>query len=159
MQGFKLIGSLLILCGGIALGLALAAYERRRCRQAEGFLALLRHIRLQIECFSLPVKRILSGCDGKLLADCGVESESLSDFHTLLRETRLYVPEEFCRLLWDFGERLGASYREDQLRCCDYFTERLIPWCDRLRTELPRREKMMLLLPIALAAMLVLLLL
>ncbi|MBR6727373.1 MAG: hypothetical protein IKM08_04195 [Clostridia bacterium] len=159
MISFRLLGVLLLLGVGVGLGVALAAYERRRCRQAEGFLELLRHIRMQIDCFSLSVPRILSRCDGRILTDCGVECEKLTDFVTLLRGTRLYVPEEFGRLLWDFAERLGGSYREDQLRCCDYFLERLIPQCDRLRNELPRRERMLLLLPIAFAAMLALLLL
>ena len=62
-------------------------------------------------------------------------------------------------MLADFGAQLGSSYREEQLRCCDYFLERLIPCCDLLRAELPRRERMALILPMAIAAMLVLLLL
>ena len=159
MLYFKMLGAILILCAGAGVGVQLVGYERRRCRQAEGFLALVWHIRLQIDCFSAPVGRILKGCDGKILTDCGVESEALPDFFALLQGTRLYLPEEMSRLLWEFGGRLGGSYREDQLRCCDYFLERLTPWCDRLRAELPKREKMMLLLPMAFAAMLVLLLL
>lgn len=159
MHYFKAVGIVLILLVGVGLGVALSAYERRRCRQAEGFLALVRYIRLQIDCFSQPIGRILAGCDNGILVDCGVESDQLPDFATLLRGTRLYIPEDMCRLLMDFGSQLGGSYREDQLRCCDYFLERLIPCCDRLRAELPKREKMMLLLPMAFAAMLVLLLL
>lgn len=158
MLYFKWVGALLLLGAGLGCGVLLVGFERRRCRQAEGFLSLVRHIRLQIDCFSMPVGRILKGCDGRILTDCGVESDSLPDLPTLLRGTRLYIPEEMCRLLWELGGRLGGSYREDQLRCCDYFLERLIPWCDRLRAELPKREKMMLLLPVAFAAMLVLLL-
>ncbi|MBQ8342206.1 MAG: stage III sporulation protein AB [Clostridia bacterium] len=158
MGFFEWIGCLLILWVGAAVGVLLVRFERRRCRQAEGFVALVRYIRLQIDCFSMPVGRILRGCDGKLLIDCGVESDCLTDFCGLLQKTRLYLPEEMCRLLWDFGRRLGESYRADQLRNCDYFLERLTPCCDRLRTELPKRERMMLLLPMAFAAMLVLLL-
>ena len=159
MHFFRLIGIAVILICGVGVGLGLAAFERKRARQAEGFLALVRYIRVQIDCFSLPLGRILSGCDGKLLYECGVESDRLPDFLTLLKRTKLYIPEEMCRLLRDFGAQLGSSYREEQLRSCDYFLERLIPCCDRLRCELPRREKLMLLLPVALAAMLVLLLL
>ena len=157
MLAFKVLGALLMMGTGIAFGVTLSAFERRRCRQAEGFLVLLRHIKLQIDCFSLPVCRILTGCDGRILTDCGVESETLRDFSSLLDGTRLYVPEEFYRLLREFGRQLGSSYREDQLRCCDYFLERLTPMCDKLRAELSKREKMMLLLPPALEAMLVLL--
>lgn len=159
MAYFKWIGIALILICGVTTGLALASFERRRCRQAEGFVSLVRYIRLQIDCFSSPVGRILASCDGRILTDCGVEATELPDFSALLAGTKLYLPEDMCRLLADFGTQLGASYREEQLRCCDYFLERLIPPCDRMRGELPKREKMMLVLPIALAAMMVLMLL
>ena len=159
MHYFKFIGIVLILCCGVLAGLAFAAFERRRCRQAEGFLSLLRHIRLQIDCFSIPVEQILAVCDTRILSDCGTEATKLPDFNALLKGARLYVPEEMCRLLADFGAQLGSSYREEQLRCCDYFLERLIPCCDRLRAELPKRERMALILPMAISAMLVLLLL
>ena len=159
MHCFKIVGIVLILCCGVLGGLSFAMFERRRYRQAEGFLSLLRHIRLQIDCFSMPVAQILAACDARILADCGTEATALSDFNALLQGTRLYVPEEMCRLLFDFGTQLGSSYREEQLRCCDYFLERLIPCCDRLRAELPKRERMALILPVAISAMLVLLLL
>ena len=158
MHYFKVAGILLILAAGALAGLGLSAFERRRCRQANGFLALVRYIRLQIDYFSQPVPRILASCENSVLADCGVESDKLADLTALLRSTRLYLPEDMCRLLWEFGNRLGGSYREDQLRCCDYLLERFTPYCDRLRAELPKREKMMLLLPVSLAATLVLLL-
>ena len=159
MHYFKYIGIVLLLCCGVLSGIAFAAFERRRCRQAEGFVSLLRHIRLQIDCFSIPVAQILAACDKRIMTDCGTEARTLPDFNALLYGTRLYVPEEMCRLLADCGAQLGSSYREEQLRCCDYFLERLIPCCDRLRTELPKRERMALILPMAISAMLVLLLL
>lgn len=159
MHGFKILGVALLLGVGVLSGLAFAAFERRRCRQAEGFVALLRYIRLQIECFSMPVCKILESCDGQILVDCGVEAEALTDFSALLTGTRLYLPEEFCRLLSDFGAQLGGCYRAEQLRCCDYYLERLTPLCDRLRGDLARRERMVLLLPMAVAAILVLMLL
>lgn len=159
MQGFKILGVAILLACGVLFGLTLAAFERRRCRQAEGFVALLRHIRLQIECFSVPVCKILESCDGQILLDCGVEAEDLDDFSALLSGTKLYLPEEFCRLLSDFGAQLGGCYRAEQLRCCDYYLERLIPLCDRMRDDLLRRERMVLLLPMAVSAILVLMLL
>ncbi len=159
MHGFKIVGIAFLLASGVLAGLTLAAFERRKCRQAEGFVALLRHIRLQIECFSLPVGKILEGCDGQTLMDCGVEIAEPEDFSALLAGTRLYLPEELCRMLCDFGAQLGGCYRAEQLRCCDYYLERLVPICDRLRSELPKRERMALILPMAVAAILILMLL
>ena len=146
-----------MLCG-VSAGVTLLRYERRRYLQAEGFLTLLRTVRLDIDCFSMPVDRILRQCEPGLLAACGV-ARPAPDMETLLREARLCLPAEYSRLLWDFAARLGGSYREDQLRCCDYYLARLTPLCDRMRAELPKREKTALLLPAAVAALLALMLL
>ena len=159
MHGFKIFGVLLLLGCGVLSGVLLVSFERRKCRQAQGFVALLRYVRLQVECFSLPVARILEHCDGRILMDCGAEVGSLGDLSALLTDTRLYLPEEFCRLLADFGGQFGGCYRAEQLRCCDYYLERMIPLCDRMRGELPKRERMALILPMAVAAILVLTLL
>ncbi len=157
MHFFRWLGAGVIFACGIFAGLFFAAYERRRVLQAEGFLSLLRVIRMQIDCFSMPVSRILAECDRTLLADCGV-SGTPKDFKALLGSTRLYLSEEICRLLADFAGRLGASYREEQLRCCEYYLARLAPYCDTLRAEQPRRERMALILPPALSVALILLL-
>lgn len=158
MHFFKWLGVGVILCCGIFSGLFFAAFERRRLEQAEGFLSLLRLIRLQIDCFSMPVSRILSQCDKSVLAACGAAAPQ-SDFKALVRDTKLYLSEEMCRLLTDFAGRLGGSYREEQLRCCEYYLARLAPYCDTLRAELPKRERMALFLPPALSVALILLLL
>lgn len=158
MPFVKWMGLLLLLLCGMGTGWTLLRYERRRYLQAEGYLTLLRTVRLDIECFSMPVDRILGQCDPKLLADCGV-ARPAADMDTLLHEARLCLPAEFCRLLWDFSARLGGSYREEQLRCCDYYLARLTPFCDKMRAELPKREKTAFFLPVAVAAVLALMLL
>lgn len=158
MHFFRWLGVGVILCCGIFSGLFFAAFERRRLEQAEGFLSLLRLIRLQIDCFSAPVSRILAQCDKSVLAACGITTPQ-TDFKALLLDTKLYLSEEMCRLLTDFAGRLGGSYREEQLRCCEYYLARLAPYCDALRAELPKHERMALFLPPALSVALILLLL
>ncbi len=157
MHFFKWLGIGVILCCGIMAGLSFAAFERRRLTQAEGFLSLLRLIRLQIDCFCTPVARILAECDGEVLAACGAVDRP-ADFAALLNGSKLYLSEEICRLLGELAGRLGGSYREEQLRCLDYYIARLAPYCDTLRADLPRRERMALFLPPALSVALILLL-
>jgi len=159
MDFYKGLGCLLILCSGAGVSLALSSYERKRCRQAEGFLSLVRYIRGQIDCFSIPVGGILAKCDPRILRDCGVEEGEFADFPALLNACSLYLPFEICSLLFDFSAQLGSGYREEQLRSCAYCIERLIPCCDRLRAELPKREKMAWVLPLSAAAILLLMLL
>ena len=158
MHFFKGLGLVLLFVCGLAAGYLLAAFEGRRCRQAEGFLALLRHIRLQIDCFSQPMGQILASVDGGVRRLCGTPRMA-PDFPTLLQQTPLLLPEEACVLLRDFSNTLGSSYREEQLRCCDYYIARLVPLCERLRTELPKRLRLAWILPLAVAGALILLLL
>lgn len=157
MQAFKWLGIATIFACGVLVGAFLAAFERRRVTQAEGFLALLRLIRLQIDCFSMPVSRILAECDRRTLVACGVDVPP-RDMKALLASAKLYQPEEICRLLDDFAARLGGGYREEQLRSCDYYLARLGPYCDKLRAELQGRERLALILPPALSVALILLL-
>ena len=103
MHFFKWIGLALLFASGLAVGYLLSAFESRRYRQAEGFLALLRHVRLQIDCFSLPVSRILAGLDERIRRLCGAPQGAV-DFPALLSETKLLLPEEACALLYDFSE-------------------------------------------------------
>ena len=158
MPFFKWMGATAIFACGVFVGGCLAAFYRRRLAQAEGFLALLRLIRLQIDCFSMPVSRILSECDREILLACGTEGVP-RDLKGLLASVKLYLPEEMCRLLEDFSARLGGSYREEELRALGYYIARLTPYCDQLRLELAKRQRLAWLLPLALSAALVLLLL
>ena len=52
-----------------------------------------------------------------------------------------------------------SIFSEEELRALDYYMARLAPYCDRLRAELPKRQRLSWLLPLALSAALVLLLL
>lgn len=157
MHLFEWLGLFLLFSCGVATGYVLALFEQRRASQAEGFLSLLRHVRMQIDCFCLPVSKILARLDRGLLTDCGAP-EGARDFPALLLQTKLWLPDEACTLLADFSKDLGTSYREEQLRCCDYYIARLNPICEKLRAELPRRIRLAWLLPIALCTALILLL-
>ena len=109
MHLFEWLGLLLLFLCGIATGYVLALFEQRRTRQAEGFLSLLRHVRMQIDCFCLPVPEILARLDRELLTDCGAP-EGAQNFPALLSQTKLWLPDEACALLADFSKDLGSSY-------------------------------------------------
>ena len=157
MRSFKTLGLLFILGSGILTSVMLTRFEQKRCRQAEGFLALVRHVRLQIDCFSLPVPRILETLPSQIRTACYIPP-NVCDFGALLTQTPLLLPEEVTELLHAFGRDLGSSYREDQLRLCDYYITRLSPHCERIRADLARKSRLALALPRAAAAALALLL-
>ncbi len=158
MHFYKLFGVGLLTVFGILLGVVLRAFFRQRCRQAEAFLSLLRLLRFQVDCFSAPQQEIFASCDRELLLSCGAEGRTRpSDLAGLLRGVRLYLPEEMSGLLFSLAGELGGSFRAEQVRCIDHYIARFTPLCENLRRELPKWEKLSLVLPLSLAAALVLL--
>ena len=159
MHFYKLFGLILLFASGVVAGLSFRAFFRRRCRQAEAFLSLLRYYRFQIDCFSAPERAILASCDRALLTDCGAEGAARpADLATLLKSTRLYLPEEMSALLVSLSGELGGTYRAEQVRCIDHYIARFTPLCEALNRELPKWEKMALALPLSLSAAVMLLL-
>ncbi len=153
----KGLGIALLAACGVFCGILMAIFERKRCLQAEGFLDLVRNIRLQIDCFGTPVARILSSLDKKLYVALGAPCDC-NDLDELLCKTVLLVDTEYVKLLRDFATSLGTGYREEELRYCDYYLARLEPLAQKTREELEKRTRLALLVPPALAAALILLL-
>ena len=153
----KCLGVALLLGCGALGSFFLVRFERARCLQAEGFLTLIRTLRLQIDCFGTPVEKILSTLDEKTRAELGAPRRS-ADLGALLQHTLLLVPRDFCKLLFDFSLSLGTGYREEELRYCEYYLSRLEPLAKRMRDELDKRVRLAIVLPLSLAAALMLLL-
>ena len=153
----KMLGFAALFGCGALTGIFWASFERAKCRQAEGFVDLIRNIRLQIDCFGTPITGILAALDDQLYAALGA-TRAPCDLETLLTQTPLLVEREYAQLLRDFATSLGTGYREEELRYCDYYLARLAPLAQKTRDELEKRTRLALILPLALAAALILLL-
>ncbi len=148
MSFYKAAGALLLLLGGVALGRALCQRIEAGFSQTEGFIALLKYIRNQIDCYLMPVDKILAGCDPGILEACGVSAEAdlsgIRSFSELLDCCELCISEASAELLRKFAGELGTSYRDTQLKICDYYIGKLAAERDRLQAELPARRKMIM---------------
>ena len=153
----KALGIAILFASGALAGIFWAKFERAKCLQAEGFVDLIRNIRLQIDCFGTPISGILCALDDKLYLALGAP-RSPENLETLLDGTLLLVDREYCKLLQDFAASLGTGYREEELRYCDYYLARLAPLAQKIRNELEKRMRLALVLPLALSAALILLL-
>lgn len=159
MLFYKWIGGFLLLFCAECVGLSQIAAERARRSHTRGYLALLRHIRRQIECYSLPVGDILARAEPHLLAACGWQSGRPCNFSALLAATADGLGSEARDALSAFAERLGGGYRADQLRLCEEHIARLSALCERDAGESAKRERLWLLLPPALCGIVLLALL
>ncbi len=142
----KLLGSLLLVGAGIYVALAVARYERRRVGVLDGYLSLLRFIRGQIDCFSMPMEQILAAVDPSVLAACRGQNDRsagrpASSLPLLLRDSHGYLGRESERLLSSFSHELGHTHREEQVGRCDYYLSAIGEQRNRLADTLPARVR------------------
>ena len=148
---YKLLGAALFMLSLFGMGGELAAREKLRLRRAEGFLALLYHVRTQIAAFSIPLPRILSECDEKLLTEIGIDTAAKRraplDFKTLLESAKGTLWEDAESVLSSLALVLGRGNRAEDLTYIDLAIEKLEAVCRKAGTESPRRIKLALFLP------------
>lgn len=91
---------------------------RERVRRIDGLIALVRYFKTEIECFALPIPRILERCPAELLKGCGYNRDSApACMSELLRGTA--VDRSARESFESFCQELGRGYREEQLAICE----------------------------------------
>ena len=142
MMILKLFGALLLTSVGICGAVTLNRSARRQIDRLDGWIALLRMTKNQIDCYALPSGEILSRCDRSILVRLGWgESEAPSDFPLLGNAVGSALTEEGERIALNFCEEIGKGYRAEQLHTCDYSIGLFCAERDRLLAELPRRRQ------------------
>lgn len=140
MTVLRLLGGMLILFSGGMAAFCSVRYERLKISVLDGWLDLIFYIRTQIDCYLTPLGEILANADPGLFRACMYRGRP-SGLNALLESTRFYTDAETHRLLRAFIKELGSSYREEQVRRCDYYISVLRGIRDRQMAELPARQK------------------
>ena len=138
-------GSLTLLVLTLYLCYQASSMEKRRVRQTEGFLLLLRHIKAQISCFCTPVRDIILSFENEALERAGFLCEAKKgDFVSAMSLCRdkIYLDTEEINLLLAFGEELGKSYRDEQIENCDYYIGELETLYSKRREEQPKKTRL-----------------
>ncbi len=128
------------LCG-IVGSYTLNSAAKRSLEQIEGFLALVRHIRSQIESFSMPLPTALERCPAEVLAKCGCKSGEIKRSLSELLEACAEGDAESGRLMRDLAANIGRGYRAEQLILCDYYIGLLETRRRSVCEQLPSRIK------------------
>ena len=134
----KLLGILLILGAGGAGAYASDHAERRKLSVLDGWIALILYIRGQIDCYLMPLDEIFAYADLPLLTACMGTRQERSPTALLQRSSPFLDPES-KRLLESFAREIGSSYREEQIKRCDYYLQILQKNRDQLASQLPAR--------------------
>ena len=136
----KLIGSLLITLAGASLAVAYCRYEKRKLNVLDSFISLLFYIKGQIDCYSLPLDKILSSVSEDILQGCNCR-EIPENIEQMIKNSRIYLDDESTRLLNTFSAEFGSTYREEQLKRCDYYIQALSEQRRKMSDDLPAKSK------------------
>lgn len=123
---------------GIAAAISIHRFEQKRLRVLDGFIALLFYIKGQVDCYNLPLSDILAGYPRKTCPDIYVDGMG---FDRMLSESRIYLGAESLRLLERFYGEFGSTYRDEQLKRCDYYIDALTEQRRELSLDLPARTR------------------
>lgn len=134
----KLIGSLLLALTGIIAAISVCRFEQKKLKVMDGAIALLFYIKGQVDCYNLPLCDILASRPSELFPYAG---EGCTDLGVMLSQSRIYLGSEPYRLLWQFYNEFGSTYRDEQLRRCDYYIDALTEQRRALSLDLPARSK------------------
>ena len=137
----KLFGSLLIALAGGALSLSFCKFEKKRLSVLDSYISLLFYIKGQIDCYSRPISDILSGADISVIEGCGYRSGIPKSILEMLPSSKIYLERESMRLLLSFADEFGSTYKQEQLRRCDYYIEALLEQRHALCSEIPSRSR------------------
>jgi len=138
---YKYFGMAIIFISLVYAGQYKTYTYRQRHRQLGEFTALTDHIATRIKLYSLRLDEIYASCpdDGSGFADRLKSGQSFTD---ALDEVKLYIEADEFEVLREFGTGLGRSGLEEQLRLCEYTSERLKKAYDSCSGELAKKIKL-----------------
>lgn len=135
----KLLGSLLIVISGGVLSVSFCRFQKKRLLVLDSYISLLFFIKGQIDCYLRPISEILSMADTKIIEGCGYKNGIPSSLIEMLPYGRIYLEDESSRLLYNFSEEFGGTYKDEQMKRCDYYIEVLLverrALCDSIPTK------------------------
>ena len=137
----KFLGALLILSVGIFAAFVSVQYEKKRLSVVDGWIDLILYIRGQIDCYLMPIDSILSEGDRALFEAC-MSPSNAADLPAILNASEIYLDGDAKRTLDSFVREIGAGYREEQLKRCDFFIASLRLQREKIAAALPLRIRL-----------------
>ena len=136
----KLIGGMIVVTSSIFVAVSHRKFQGKRLKTLDGFIALLMYIKGQVDCYALPLYEILMSIPPEILCDCNCP-EGVESLDELICESKIYLEEESLRLLEAFSVEFGSTFREEQLRRCDFYLNSLVEERKRLSDEVIKRSR------------------
>ena len=138
----KITGTVLVVLGGAILAYMLNSKAKCTLTRTEGFISLLRYIKTQVDCYSMPLSRILENCNDSIYSDCGYVGEKKPNDLSELISGCPSLDGRALKIMSEFSEEFGKSYRGEQVKLCDRCIDELAILRTEVSEGLPLRRKL-----------------
>ena len=136
---YKIIGSLFLCISGVLSSVYISKFQKNKLVVLDSFISLIFYIKGQVDCYSKPIGEIISESPAEIIKNC--DPSGCMNLCDMVERNRIYLSPESFRLLYCFASEFGSTYREEQMKRCDYYIEALTEERRILSTELPNRKK------------------
>lgn len=120
----KLIGTILLSASGVAVAISVNRFHKRRLATLDGLISLIFFIKGQVDCYARPVCEILTSMPPEILLHCNCNT-GVASLEEIAESCKGYLDDEPYRLILTFATEFGTTFREEQLRRCDYYIDAL----------------------------------
>lgn len=160
MTLYKLIGSGSIIVSAMIMYFEMQRYERIKLKQLNSFILLIEYIKNQIECFLLPIDKIIHKCNAEIIESCGIKADhkKAEKLEDLIKATDFYCDRECVELIKQFANDFGQGYMHEQIHSCDYYRGELIKQREKIKDKSIKERKLRLALCLCASFSLILLL-
>lgn len=156
---FTLAGAAMIGTAALFIGREKSEKEVKRLRILEGLLSFISYTEEEIKNFKTPLSQIFEGFSNDVLLECGfILTLRSSGALEAVRYVLPYLSESAARELQSFARGLGGGYTEGQSALCEVTLARLSREAEEIRENLSERVRMYRLIPMLIAASVIILL-
>ena len=138
----RAIGIIIVLISGVAGSFLVVSEFEKRLTNTRALCKLLRVCTEQVEYFSCSSHEILANCDALLLRECGyLDKEIPNDFSEFLDRCEI-LSNESRAIMIEFAKDFGKSYKDEQVKRCKYYLEKMDEHESKLESSLPAQRKL-----------------
>ena len=123
----KILGGVSLLSASLFCYVGSIKKDKHKIEQIDAYIMLVEYIKDNVECYLLPIDRILDSCDKDIIKGCIGSSEYISTRSTseLYKVADIVLPRNISAEIERFCTRFGLSYKEEQVRMCSDLLRRL----------------------------------
>lgn len=142
---FKPVGAVLVMLCCYLASFSISSRAKKEMAELEAFVLLISRVRAEITCFSRPLPEIYAGFESEIFERSGFLKVLKENGLSCALESaghKLALREENFDIIKQFADVIGKSYRDEEIKTCDYYISQLSERHKAHSDALPKKNKL-----------------